>query len=299
MDSSDDEQAFDDLLIAAIEAGDLPKLKSYLDPIHVTDREMYDMSYHIFAAILRSHRPDILEYMLNYGFDIDPLDLKDIDNYQEHRQAMIKARTNTRKNVMEDFDEQFAVLKKVGAGVQGEVYLVERRLDQKLFALKRSTDSLEDEAEILRSVSGITGVPKFEDYFIINDWIYVQAILMEYVKGQPINEFFKSNPSLADRKLLATQLFDIITDLHERKIDHCDVQDRNILVSPCDKPQLYLLDYGMANPNLNEQENASDYRFAAYLCGYFLNCQMTDVVELVNTNQSISRIRESFLEYLQ
>jgi serine/threonine protein kinase len=83
-------------------------------------------------------------------------------------------------------------------------------------------------------------------YGIETDAVAGRCIVMEYVEGRTIAEFLKENPSAAQRRKVAMQLFDAMQYYHALQIVHRDLKPSNILVTR-NGDNVKLIDFGLAD----------------------------------------------------
>lgn len=72
------------------------------------------------------------------------------------------------------------------------------------------------------------------------------CIVMEYVDGQTLSDFLKTDPPLRTRKKIAGELISAVGYLHRKGIIHNDLKPENILISSRDS-NLKLIDFGLSD----------------------------------------------------
>jgi len=153
----------------------------------------------------------------------------------------------------------FRIIKKIGEGGMGEVYLAE---DQKLsrqvalkvlpFDLSDDSDRLERFAREARTAAKIshpnvmsiydfgTGRPEGEN----RDLNY---IVMEYIKGQSLKEYLVGrNLTISERLKLSEKIARGLSAAHKLNIVHRDIKTDNIMIDAEGEPKI--LDFGLAKP---------------------------------------------------
>ncbi len=148
--------------------------------------------------------------------------------------------------------KNFELVRLLGKGGMGSVYLARHKKDNKFFALKVASRELgeagrarlEREAALLKRVQskflpGFFGV--FEDEGRL-------VVVMEFVEGTSLQEYVDVLPSPAERlrliKRVLPDLAEGISDLHNAGIVHRDLKPGNCVIS---KERSVVVDLGLAN----------------------------------------------------
>lgn len=149
----------------------------------------------------------------------------------------------------------FILRKQLGAGAWSSVYLVERRYDSKLFALKstRTTELTETQRWIcvneIRLMASLDhpNVVAWHEGFLDGPWL---CIVAEYVSGGDLSELVKrhrkAGTHIPEPKLwgYALQLCLGLAYLHKSGVVHRDIKPANVLLTP--SGFLKLADLGVA-----------------------------------------------------
>jgi eukaryotic-like serine/threonine-protein kinase len=147
----------------------------------------------------------------------------------------------------------YRVIKEIGRGGMGTVYLAERADGQferqvAIKVLKRGTDTEEvlrrfrAERQILAKLDHSAITRLFDAGVTSDDLPY---FVMELVSGQPITSFVNGkNISLRSRLELFLKVCSAVQAAHENGIIHRDIKPSNVLVKPDGQPKL--LDFGIA-----------------------------------------------------
>ncbi len=148
---------------------------------------------------------------------------------------------------------QYHIISQIGYGGMGEVYLAERddkQFNQKvaLKIIKKGMDSSETvrrfqtERQILAKLVH-PNIANLYDGGITDDGL--PYFTMEYVEGEPINEFCDNKQLSISRRIeLFLQVLDAVQYAHKNFIVHRDLKPANIIVT--NDGQLKLLDFGIA-----------------------------------------------------
>jgi serine/threonine protein kinase/Tfp pilus assembly protein PilF len=162
----------------------------------------------------------------------------------------------------------YRIIKELGKGGMGEVYLAEDQDLQREVALKFfdsnlagnewARDQLIHEARAVAKLehSNICAVYGFEE---VGDHSF---IVMQYVKGETLEELLKRKPlELIQALRMAEQIAGALSAAHERGIIHRDIKPRNLIVTP--EGQIKILDFGLAKlvpkPTPEQPESALDH----------------------------------------
>jgi serine/threonine protein kinase len=160
--------------------------------------------------------------------------------------------------------EQYHVMRPLGQGGMGSVYLVEHTSLGKYYALKQmtlhNTPKLEQaflrEAKLLAHLEH-PALPSVIDYFSTVEGLF---LVMAYVEGPDLVELLHQNGRAFGWERVspwAAQLLDVLDYLHSRAepIVHRDIKPNNIKILP--NGQLKLLDFGLAKSSWQELSQAA------------------------------------------
>lgn len=144
----------------------------------------------------------------------------------------------------------YKILKLLGSGGMGEVYLAEDSTLERLVALKFLSSGFDDEwakAQLIRearavaqldhpNICGIYGIEQIGEH---------NFIVMQYVEGDDVSCLLKQGPLELDQALnFAEQIARALSAAHGRGVIHRDVKPKNVLVGP--DGQIKILDFGLA-----------------------------------------------------
>lgn len=142
---------------------------------------------------------------------------------------------------------QYTVLRKIGAGTVGSVYLC--RMPGKLAALKISTmpTALAREAAVLKRFNKVRDQRLGPFLFEVDDWQLADGAIhpfyvMEYIHGVPPDKFIRENGSRWLGTLMV-QLLELLAGLHREGYVFGDLKKENLLITT-NPPTVRLIDVG-------------------------------------------------------
>lgn len=157
---------------------------------------------------------------------------------------------------MSQMDSTYKIIKKLGSGGGGTVYLAEHlRLNKRvvLKADKReittSRDLLRREVDILKELSH-PHIPRVYDFFIEDGNIYTA---MDYIEGESLDKALKRGETFSQAQLIrwAVQLLDALAYLHNpvhgnppKGFVHSDIKPANLMRTP--QGDICLIDFNVA-----------------------------------------------------
>ena len=163
--------------------------------------------------------------------------------------------------------EKYTLIREIGHGTQGRIYLAEQNSDHTKVAIKqlniesvknwKAYDLFQREAQTLASLH-IDGVAKFyEAIECLEDTPPCSYIVQEYIHAQSLSDMLKAGHRFSLNRVydIIMQLLDILKQLHshEPPVIHRDIKPSNILLKALggDDYEVYLIDFGaVANPQV-------------------------------------------------
>ena len=172
-------------------------------------------------------------------------------------------------------NNMYSVIRPLGQGAMGSVYLVRRQSDNRELVVKElkfvtesglNMDSAKEiffrEAEFIARFNH-PGLPKTYGVFIQDGRYY---LTLEYIRGRTLEEVINSSLNPIDRKRAvkwAVEIAEILDYLHnsfETPIVYRDLKPANIIITPADKPRL--IDFGISR-YYNPDKNTDTFRLGS------------------------------------
>jgi serine/threonine protein kinase/Tfp pilus assembly protein PilF len=145
----------------------------------------------------------------------------------------------------------YRIIKKLGAGGMGEVYLaLDTKLDRKVAIKVLRPDSLAEEKlkkRLLREAQAVAKLdhPNICAIYDVNEADSVTFIVMQYLEGESLAEKMVRKPlELSTALAVAEQAAEGLAEAHAHGIVHRDIKPQNLMITP--KGQLKILDFGLA-----------------------------------------------------
>jgi serine/threonine protein kinase len=161
-------------------------------------------------------------------------------------------------------DGRFRILRKIGEGAMGEVYLAEHVRLHRREALKVLLPQFEPHAAFLsRFRREARAVNRLQHPNIVTIYDYGQLpngrfyLSMEYVEGTRLDEVLRRTGPLAVPRAvhLLSQLADAVDHAHARGVVHRDLKPSNLVSSPGRPENVKVLDFGLAKILSDDREH--------------------------------------------
>jgi serine/threonine protein kinase len=145
----------------------------------------------------------------------------------------------------------YQIIKKLGAGGMGEVYLGEDvKLDRKVAIKFLPSKSIGDETahqRLLREARAAATLdhPNICSIYEVGEENGQTFIVMQYIEGETLDERMRGEPlDLQESLPTAAQIADALVAAHERGVIHRDIKPSNIILT--ERGQVKVLDFGLA-----------------------------------------------------
>ena len=154
------------------------------------------------------------------------------------------------------FFKKYRILKKIGKGSFGSVYLGKNIYKEEYYAVKFEPKNqqdliLERESYLLYYLRGY-GIPEIITYGHNTNY----NILVQTLLGNSINYIFakKDNKfSMKDCCMIGIQILDRLEYIHSKFIIHRDIKPDNFLVGNPDQSLIHIIDFGLAKKYMSSR----------------------------------------------
>lgn len=183
-------------------------------------------------------------------------------------------------------DDKYEIIKVLGRGGMGTVYLCKNLQKGDLWAVKEvvKNEALDidilSEAKLLKKLKH-PNIPKILDTFYKDDILYM---VQDYIEGQTLKEYVLAKWILDPEEIcrIASSLCDILTYLHNLKpaVIYRDLKPSNIMITP--EGKVVLIDFGISktykvNKNSDTVVMGSNGYAAPEQRGLGQSCRQTDI----------------------
>lgn len=175
--------------------------------------------------------------------------------------------------------EKYIIIKNIKAGSFGTVYLA---IDgcQKQYAVKVESKAKQQrllcEYKIYKNLhknKNIIGVPKIYDMMETQDYnIMVMQLLGNDLES--VFEQYNHHFELSTIFKLMIDILNIIESVHNANYIHRDIKPTNFMMDVNDLSKLYLVDYGLSKPYINENGNHISYKTGKSIVGTTRYCSI-------------------------
>lgn len=157
----------------------------------------------------------------------------------------------------------YRIIKELGAGGMGQVYLAEDTRLGRQVAIKFLPASYQYDPERrtrflaeARATSALRS-PHIAAIYDIGEHEGAMYLVMEYVEGEVLSEILKRGPlQIREAIDLTVQIADALSEAHSLGIVHCDVKASNLIVN--ERGMVKLLDFGIASATSVKESEPDD-----------------------------------------
>src|ERR1044072_229395 len=157
----------------------------------------------------------------------------------------------------------YRIIKKIGAGGMGEVYLAEdtklrRKVAIKFLPSKSITDEQSNKRLIREAQAAATlDHPNICAVHGVEQENNRHFIVMQYVEGETLYSRMQDKPmELIEALDIAAQIASALTEAHARGVIHRDIKPQNIIITP--RGTIKVLDFGLAKAIQPAQASSDD-----------------------------------------
>lgn len=171
--------------------------------------------------------------------------------------------TNEQLKDLPKISGQYRVLRQLGEGGMGVVFLAEQALPRRLVALKAIRAGLQSrqilerfirETHILGRLQDPGIAQIFEAGVLEDDQTGRAYIVMEYVDGHPVTNFAEEKALSRDQRIeLVIKICAAVHYAHLKRVIHRDLKPANVLVNADGNPKI--LDFGIASLQSDSDEH--------------------------------------------
>ncbi len=145
----------------------------------------------------------------------------------------------------------YQIIRKLGAGGMGEVYLaLDTKLDRQVAIKVLQPDSLAEEnlkKRLLREARAVAKLdhPNICAVYDVNEADSFTFIVMQYIEGETLAEKMLHQPlELGTALAIAEQAAEGLAEAHAHGVVHRDLKPQNMMITP--RGQLKILDFGLS-----------------------------------------------------
>lgn len=183
-------------------------------------------------------------------------------------------------------DGKYEVIKILGKGGMGTVYLCKNIRLENLWAIKEVKKDFKKNREILSEPNILkklrhSGIPRIVDIFCEKNNFYM---VQDYIEGQTLKEYVKEKNFIEAENIckIISRICDIIAYLHNLNppIIYRDLKPSNIIITP--KEKVFLIDFGISKMHKVHDNNDTIYMgskgyAAPEQYGFGQSCRQTDI----------------------
>lgn len=155
---------------------------------------------------------------------------------------------------------RFNIIRELGKGVQGTVYLAQdTQLDRQVAIKTLHVDSSQDAANLIREAK-IASKLQHPNIVSLHDAIVhdgMPYLVYSYIEGQSLAELLKKEKTLAFARAaqIASGVLEGLGHAHQHDVMHLDIKPANIMIAVSDTPMV--MDFGIARAISQQQPEPS------------------------------------------
>ena len=155
--------------------------------------------------------------------------------------------TNQKKN---KFSERYTIGKKIAQGGFGKIYVAHDKFLNQTVAIKTegfnaTHPMLDNETSILKTLSGVSGIPEVIDSFDFKKYKILVMPLYGYSLAH-LRHYLGGKFSLFTTAIIGIQAISRLKEIHAKGYIHRDIKPHNFVISQEDPTKLYLIDFGLS-----------------------------------------------------
>src|SRR6266540_1425966 len=174
--------------------------------------------------------------------------------------------------MIEQTISHYRIIKKLGAGGMGEVYLAEDTILDRKVAIKflpsKSSSDVDANRRLIREAKAAATLdhPNICAVHEVGEEGGRHFIVMQYVEGETLDgKINKKTIDLSEALPIAVQIADAIAEAHTRGIVHRDIKPQNIMITA--RGQAKVMDFGLAKEVRDTSQLESDAKTLGLLTG--------------------------------
>ncbi|CAD8211399.1 unnamed protein product [Paramecium pentaurelia] len=138
----------------------------------------------------------------------------------------------------------YLIQNKINKGGFGSIYKGVNKSTNQEVAIKHSQFDLKNEYQIMTQLSNVVGIPKVYSFEEQEKWSFMSMELLSqdlHTIKCKLKQF-----TLKCICFIAIKVLEILKQVHQMNIVHRDIKPTNLMVKSLKDPQIYLIDFGIA-----------------------------------------------------